>query len=154
MLPYGPLSRLLLLQYPIRPGMLSCYATNDSELLMLRELNHRDHESGKTRWFADEYIDLFVWYQADRIIGFQLCYDKPGTERAITWKDDGSCLHTSIDSGEQAFAFDMTAVLVNAAASQRNTVIQDFVARSQNIDGLLVEFIVECIESCCVDRKV
>ena len=36
------------------------------------------------RWIADEYFDLIVWYEDDQTIhGFQLCYDKPGRERAL-----------------------------------------------------------------------
>jgi hypothetical protein len=35
---------------------------------------------------ADDYFDLIVWYEPDGgVHGFQLCYDKPGRERALTW---------------------------------------------------------------------
>jgi hypothetical protein len=53
------------------------------------------------RWIADEYFDLIVWYEDDQTIhGFQLCYDKPGRERALTWTRAGGFQHTAIDSGE------------------------------------------------------
>ena len=38
------------------------------------------------RWLSDDFFDLIVWYRPDDTIhGFQLCYDKPYWERALTW---------------------------------------------------------------------
>jgi hypothetical protein len=54
------------------------------------------------RYFTDEYFDLFVWYnkKGGRIIGFQLCYDKTGDYRAVTWEKKHGFHHNRIDSGE------------------------------------------------------
>ena len=41
----------------------------------------------RRRWFSDDYFDLIVWLgNGHEIIGFQLCYDKFGIERALSWK--------------------------------------------------------------------
>lgn len=65
---------------------------------MLRELRSRPGQ----RWFSDADRDLYVWLDADhRITGFQLCYDKQGSERAITWRVGGSMEHDSVRGGEE-----------------------------------------------------
>lgn len=38
---------------------------------------------GFRRWFTDEDFDLIVWYEDDKITGFQLCYDKKEMEFLI-----------------------------------------------------------------------
>ena len=41
------------------------------------------------RWLSDDFFDLVIWYRPDdTIYGFQLCYDKPSWERALTWMSD------------------------------------------------------------------
>ena len=69
-----------------------------------------DHDR---RWIADEYFDLIVWYEAAGAIhGFQLCYDKPGRERALTWTRERGFSHTAIDSGESRPTANRTPILV------------------------------------------
>ena len=54
------------------------------------------------RWFVDERIDLFVWFGPDQAYtGFQLSYDKPISEKAITWKRDAGFAHTRVDDGSR-----------------------------------------------------
>ena len=37
------------------------------------------------RWYADDYFDLFIWFDDnDKVTGFQLCYDKFG-QRAVNY---------------------------------------------------------------------
>ena len=66
---------------------------------MLRELKSRAGQ----RWFSDADRELFVWLDAEqRITGFQLCYDKQSSERAVTWRVGGSVLeHHGIDTGDE-----------------------------------------------------
>ena len=51
------------------------------------------------RWFRDERFDLIVWFEGDQILGFQLCYDRAGRERAVTWLPTSGYSHDRIDSG-------------------------------------------------------
>lgn len=83
------------------------------------------------RWVSDEYFDLIVWYESDDgIHGFQLCYDKPHRERALTWTRDRGFLHTAIDSGEFKPTANRTPILVTDGAFPFEQVRQEFIARS------------------------
>ena len=51
-------------------------------------------------WMSDDYFDLIVWFTPAREIeGFQLCYDKRGNERALTWRAAVGFHHSTVDSG-------------------------------------------------------
>lgn len=47
-------------------------------------------------------MDLVVWIDGcNQVLGFQLSYDKPHAEKAVTWHRDGDRLsHSAIDDGE------------------------------------------------------
>jgi hypothetical protein len=52
------------------------------------------------RWFYSEDEDLIVWYADDgSIFGFQLCYDKQKSERALTWLPQSGFSHERVDYG-------------------------------------------------------
>lgn len=54
------------------------------------------------RWFVDDYFELYVWFDSDNAIyGFQLCYDKEGEERALTWNRDTGLNHHAVDDGNK-----------------------------------------------------
>lgn len=56
----------------------------------------------RRRWFFDHDIDLTVWFDdADEIVGFQLCYDKPKNPHAFTWDKENGYRHHQIDDGER-----------------------------------------------------
>ncbi len=48
---------------------------------------------GLRRWFMDKDMDLILWYnkKTDKLIGFQISYDKRSVQRTVTWKsaDEG-----------------------------------------------------------------
>jgi hypothetical protein len=70
---------------------------------MLQELKHTKQNSGEPfrRWFHDDYFDLIVWFNSDGSArGFQLCYDKKGYERSLSWSTSGTYSHSRIDDGE------------------------------------------------------
>mgnify|MGYP006961791758 CR=1 FL=1 len=70
---------------------------------MLREIHDVRQVRGdpRRRWFSDEEFDLIVWLDPeDRIIGFQLCYDKPTEQKALTWLKDDGYHHSRIDDGD------------------------------------------------------
>ena len=56
----------------------------------------------RRQWFRDEFFDLVVWYEAARILGFQLCYDTARSERAITWLPDRGYSHDRVDANDDA----------------------------------------------------
>jgi hypothetical protein len=84
------------------------------------------------RWIADEYFDLIVWYEPDGAIhGFQLCYDKPGRERALTWTRERGFVHTAIDSGESRPTANRTPILVPDGVFPTEDVRREFLVRER-----------------------
>lgn len=69
--------------------------------IMLRKLPTKQIAGEPLRqWFADDYFDLYVWYQPDgAIFGFRLCYEKDGDERGLTWMHTGAFRHERVDAG-------------------------------------------------------
>ena len=101
------------------------------------------------RWFTDGEFDLIVWYQAgDKIIGFQLCYNKKKSERAITWMLEKGYSHNKVDTGEMyGYKTDsFTPVLVADGVFDVRKVTGQFKHISQNIDTAIVEFVLSKLE--------
>ncbi|MCU0595538.1 MAG: hypothetical protein MUC98_08780 [Desulfobacterota bacterium] len=70
---------------------------------MLREIHDVRQFPGepRRRWFSDEGFDLIVWTDSDnRLLGFQLCYDKPSDQKALTWLEHEGYRHSRIDDGD------------------------------------------------------
>ena len=56
---------------------------------MLREIKEVSQKSGEPdrRWYSSAGMDLFVWTNQDEeVVSYQLTYDKPHNEKALTWK--------------------------------------------------------------------
>ncbi len=86
------------------------------------------------RWISDEYFDLIVWYESgDQIHGFQLCYDKLGCERALTWTRKGGFLHAGVDTGESKPTANRTPSLVADGAFPTEQIKREFMLRSTQL---------------------
>lgn len=97
---------------------------------------------GTRRWFSDEEMDLIVWYDAaGAVAGFELCYDKSRTERAVTWKKGGTACHSKVDGGESSPLRNDTPILVPAPPGDCTRLLADFKARSAAIEPALVEVV-------------
>jgi hypothetical protein len=104
---------------------------------MLTEVrNPRQVEGeGLRRWFTDEYFDLIVWHDAaGEFSGFQLCYDKAGDERALTWRRGEGYSHERVDDGEIPGRAKMSPILVPDGAFARNEVAERFLEASAGIE--------------------
>ena len=65
------------------------------------------------RWFHDEYFDLYTWETfAGKLLGFQLCYDKHGKQRALRWSPEAGFAHEGIDAPEDKPGRSMSAIFV------------------------------------------
>ena len=94
------------------------------------------------RWIADDYFDLIVWYtRKDTVQGFQLCYDKPRWERALTWLKARGFSHTAIDSGEDNAMKNLTPVLVPDGSFPAVKVKREFQRRAINLPSALRELV-------------
>jgi hypothetical protein len=96
------------------------------------------------RWISDEYFDLIIWYEADgRIHGFQLCYDKSGRERSLTWTREEGFQHTAVDSGESKPTANRSPILMSDGEFDVEKVRREFIARSQRLHAEDREFVLE-----------
>ena len=71
---------------------------------MLKEIRNARQVPGelRRRWFTSATLDLIVWCDDVEVpVGFQLCCDKDGIERALTWRPEAGFSHMAVDSGEE-----------------------------------------------------
>ena len=117
---------------------------------MLTELrNPRQIEGeGVRRWFTDEYFDLIVWYDHDKaLLGFQLCYDKQGRERALTWTTESGFQHNRIDQGEVPGHAKMSPVIIADGEFAAAQVGARFRAESARIDPAVARLVYEKVSA-------
>jgi len=99
---------------------------------------------GLRRWFTDDYFDLIVWYGTEEHpIGFQLCYDKPDHERALTWTRAHGFQHDRVDAGEIPGHPKMTPIIVADGAFDRDPVAERFRRASAGMDPRIASFVLE-----------
>ena len=93
-------------------------------------------------WMSDEYFDLIVWYEPSNAIhGFQLCYGKPGGERALTWLKIRGFGHAKVDSGEEYPEANRTPILLPDESFPTTDVIREFQQRSKTLPKSLRNFV-------------
>jgi hypothetical protein len=108
----------------------------------------------KRSWMSDEYFDLVVWYERSNAIhGFQLCYDKPRWERALTWMADRGFTHAVIESGEEDPQANRTPVLVPDGSFPADSVTREFRARSGGLPKSLRNFVLAKLKQFVSKRK-
>ncbi|MBI3549825.1 MAG: hypothetical protein HY078_12375 [Elusimicrobia bacterium] len=105
--------------------------------------------SGHRRWFADDEMDLIVWYtDAGVLEGFQLCYDKTGSEHAFTWKSrpgKGAIVHTRVDAGEDNPGKNNSPVLAPDGSAPVDRVLKEFRERAARLDPALAGLVADRI---------
>lgn len=115
---------------------------------MLKELRLSQHNDSPTtykRWFQDEYFDLFIWEEnrTQEVIGFQLCYDRLGKERVLSWDQCRGFGHHRIDDGEHSPHKNMTPVFVVGGNFASDEVLSRFSKESIQIDENIKQFIMQ-----------
>lgn len=110
---------------------------------MLHELkNVFQNEPGIfRRFFSDIEFDLYVWYENQDLIGFQLCYDKKGYQRALTWMDKSGYRHEAVETGEMGGSFKRKPILVADGVFDFSQIAEKFLKESIKMDKELSEFI-------------
>ena len=82
------------------------------------------------RWLSDDFFDLVIWYRPDdTIYGFQLCYDKPSRERALTWMSDRGFSHMEVECGDPVSPPNQTPILVSDVSFPADRVLHEFTRR-------------------------
>jgi hypothetical protein len=69
---------------------------------MLKEIRNvrKVPGEGVWRWFADEYIDVIIWYDGPDTRGFEIRYAVANESRALSWDRDRGFSHVRFDGGE------------------------------------------------------
>ncbi|HEV8586968.1 MAG TPA: hypothetical protein VGT02_18560 [Methylomirabilota bacterium] len=109
---------------------------------MLMEVGTRQpsRESAR-RWFSDDEFDLVVWFSGAAIVGFELCYDKPGLERAVTWNEAAGYGHFRVDSGEPSPLKNLTPILARDGVFPKDRVVAGFLAAAAHVEPALRAFV-------------
>jgi len=112
---------------------------------MLKEYPTRQHKGDpKRRWFSNNYFDLIVWQDdISEIIKFQLCYDKSGKERALTWTQGSGFDHNLIDDGEGSPLKNLSPILLADGLFPASEILNIFVADSEVIEQQIRSFIID-----------
>ncbi len=98
----------------------------------------------KRRWFFDHEIDLTVWFdENDRIIGFQLCYDKPENPHALTWWEKSGYHHHEVDDGEKDGTLSPKGIPILLADGifEKDRIANLFYEKSRDMDPEIVKFV-------------
>jgi hypothetical protein len=118
---------------------------------MLREIRNVKEIPGQgaRRWFNDEHLDLFVWYDArGRIIGFQICFDKnTRTERALTFTEEAGYALDQVAA--EASVCDMgSPVLMRGGELPCHGLIAQLGERGETLERSLYKYLKEKLEGC------
>ncbi|HSO19827.1 MAG TPA: hypothetical protein VLT88_10235 [Desulfosarcina sp.] len=122
---------------------------------MLKEIENVRQIDGepRRRWFHDDDFDLIVWLGPDdgmkirdRIIGFQLCYNKSETPRALTWYARSGYAHCRVDDGEsKPGKYKAAPILLQNGPFTQNGIAGRFMDASRKIDTEIAAFVHEKI---------
>ena len=104
---------------------------------MLVEVKHvrQIPEEGIRRWFMDKDMDLILWYDNDmqKLVGFQISYDKRSVQRTVTWK--------SADEGRSSSS------LTCDGPYNKNRVIRLMEKGGSEMDKELLDFVLQQLRS-------
>ena len=98
------------------------------------------------RWFSCESMDLFVWTnENDTIVSYQLSYDKPHPEKALSWSVERGFSHDDVDDGSRPGRHPGSPILVADGEFAARRVLALFQDNAGPLENDLREFIVSGI---------
>lgn len=103
----------------------------------------------RRRWFNSEHLDLYVWFTWwGAPTKFQLCYDKPRMEKALTWSREFGFEHEKVDSGEtEGLRHKEAAVLVPDGAVDARHVADIFAEAARSLPPRISGFVMDKLNS-------
>ena len=107
---------------------------------MFREIANVRQVEGepKRRWFVDDELELIVWFENKKIVGFQLCYEKDKESKALTWHKNEGYLHSGIDDGD---LWKATPILVPDGVFDEERVEKRFASSSATLPDEIADFV-------------
>lgn len=98
----------------------------------------------RRRWFTDEDMDLYLWLDDDgELARVQLCYDRRGNQRVLSWAREHGYRHDRIDDGEGVAGKARTPILVLDGHCDIDAVLVRFRAAA----GALDRDLFECVDA-------
>lgn len=79
--------------------------------------------------------------EPERIIGFQLCYDKTDTEKALTWLEETGYTHHLVDTGEEGAVSKRTPILTTDGKFESSTIAELFQQHGAEMDQQIAQFV-------------
>ncbi len=115
---------------------------------MLVELQHVRQNPGEDhrRVFQDEFFDLYIWINSEKeFSGFQLCYQKLESEKALSWFKKSGFLHSSIDQGDSGNT-NKSPLLTADGIFPYSRIVTLFEEKAKNIDKDIFNFVKQKME--------
>lgn len=104
----------------------------------------------KRRWYTSSEMDLIVWQEAEGISGFQLCYEKKGRERAVTWQKEKGLIHTAISSGEGVgLKHKESPILVADGTPDYPVILQLFSLQAEYVSPEIRQHVEQVLQEAC-----
>jgi hypothetical protein len=99
----------------------------------------------------NEYFDIIFWYNKKNgnLIGFQICYNKRGNEKAFTWELKTKSHHfvnTDLSEGCSGRDTMMTAILKGDAGVIENEAVENLKKYAGELDTDLMNLILDKIQ--------
>jgi hypothetical protein len=116
---------------------------------MLREIVSTA-SADRRRWFSSATMDLIIWLDEEgEAVGFQLCYDKSGNERALVWRTDSPRLTwRRVDDGERSrIGHKASPILLPGEPDSIERVMAQFVAESTAMPVQWVALVVGVLQT-------
>ena len=97
----------------------------------------------RRRWFVSDDLDLVVWCdESGRPNGFQLCYDKGLSERALTWQPDRGFSHMAVDDGDRVGGkYKPIPILLAVGVFPANRVVDCLADESAELPAEIADFV-------------
>lgn len=97
-----------------------------------------------------------VWFREEgTILGFQLCYDRRGVERAITWFEGKGYAHHQVDDGEgHPLSFKRTPILIQDQEVALQRILQKFRLEVEMLPSAVLGFVGAHLASCAAKSLV
>jgi hypothetical protein len=129
----------------VSPGPPAVGRKGEKMLVEYKKVSQK--EKGIIRkWYHDNYFDLIIWFDSEgNKIGFQLCYNIYGDEKAITLRGKNYS-HNKVDDGQQISGSHMTPILVQDGVFEKESVLDKFEKESLKIESELREYVINGIK--------
>lgn len=117
---------------------------------MFREVSQVKQINGESRrrWFSCDSMDLFVWINDDNEIErYQLTYNKPHNEKALTWHFKEGFLHLSVDDGFCPGKYPASPLLKSDGSLNAVKIVRLLNKNTGDLEPSIKDFIISGVKS-------